>query len=88
MTINSYLDSKEIKIKEVEEYFILEKRLEVNDNYDQCHNCGEKINAHKYRSQPWTGCRYCVNCKRLNLTIYCDRMGGGLSDTVLIFKEK
>lgn len=89
MTITEYIDSKNITIRELKENFQQVRHIDVDALHSKgCFNCGDTLNQHTYKGEPWTGAQYCWKCNSINLTIYSDRMGGNYTDTVLVFKEK
>jgi hypothetical protein len=89
MTVFKFIKSKQITLKEVEDNFIEFDRKEVVANSIQgCFNCGDVHNNSQHDSEPWTAVFHCVKCTSLSFVIFCDRMGGNVHDTVIIFKEK
>lgn len=60
MTIQDFINTKSILIKELEEHFKEVKRIDVDALYTKgCLNCQDKVNQHTYPGEPWTGIRYC-----------------------------
>lgn len=86
-TIKQYLDSKKITGKELEEKFVLVKKIEVEDR-KCCPVCGDNANQYRYDSEPWTGVTWCIVCDSLLYTIFGDRMGGSHTDTVFVYDQK
>lgn len=89
MTIREYLESKEIKPKELKEHFQLVRTFEA-DIYGMngCFNCGDKPNAYALRSPAWTNAMRCNKCESISIAYIQDRMGGIHTDTIEVFKEK
>lgn len=91
MTIDEFVTSKQITIKQLEENFVKFKEYEVGGEgvfikIDKCLNCGDKLNNERLASESWTAVQYCWKCDTLNLVIFGDRMGGGYWDTVKCYK--
>ena len=78
MNITEFLDSKQVKLKELEENFTLVKRIDIdiNEHKKECINCGNRNNQYKIPSEPWSRLIYCTYCERLIFSIYADRMSG------------
>lgn len=93
ITISKFLESKELKMKEVEETFQLVKRLDIDMishsiEKDGCVNCGNKSNSYSIKCESWTGATFCVACDSLMFIIFSDRMGGGHNDAVFVYEQK
>lgn len=89
MTPNEFFESKEIKIKELEENFHLVTQFNIDMiNYEGCPHCKDTCNQTRWKSQSWTAVIQCIACKSIICIIFSDRMGGCHTDTVLVFEEK
>lgn len=89
ITVNKYIDSKQVTFKEVEELFELVKKIEVDTSrLEGCAHCGDTANQYRVPSEPWTACYQCVACGCLMMTVFSDRMGGGSTDTVFVYEQK
>jgi len=89
LTVNDFFDSKEIKIKEIEEKFHLVTRYDIDmSRVKGCPHCKDTCNQGDWKSQSWTSVMDCGSCKSIIVTIYSDRMGGCHTDTVLVYEQK
>jgi len=91
MTTREYLDSKEVRLKELEDNFAEVKRYSkdmLRFPEKTCPNCEDKINAHSRPSQSWTSCKYCTACKCISIILWADRQGGQFEDIVIVYKNK
>ena len=89
MTVSAYLESKEIKLKELADNFAKIKEYSIPDiTIHRCPMCGEVVNLRWVDSEAWTSCCHCIICDIIIMIVHSDRMSGVHSDTVYIFKEK
>ena len=94
ISIDAFLDSKEVKVQEIKDNFHFVKRIDNIDmihhkiEADGCVNCGNRANSYDIKSEAWTGCTYCVKCESLMVIYFSDRMGGNHTDTVDVYEQK
>jgi len=89
MKITDFLESKEIKLRELEDNFEHESTKDIDGVIgDKCPNCGNSSNLYSYNSEPWTSVKRCISCNRIMIVIYTDKMGSVALDTLMIFKER
>ena len=89
MTISEFLKSKEITPEELEDNFNFIRRINVDMIYHKgCPNCDNKLNFYNYPSSAWTSVNMCVACGTIMITYVTDRMGGGNTDRVDVYKDK
>ncbi len=90
MKILDFLESKTIKLNELDLHFKEIKRVEVDTQRisGKCYNCEDRCNQYQFNSESWTKTFYCAKCKSINTIIFSDRMGGNYTDTIIIYGEK
>ena len=90
MNIFNFLQTKTIKIEELDSNFVKFKKLELDTMkiFGKCYNCDDKCNQYQYNSEAWTKIFYCAKCRCINCIIFADRMGGNHEDTIIIFKDE
>ena len=90
MNITEFLESKQVKLEELEENFELTERIDIDmmTHEKECICCGDKNNQYKMPSEPWTSVIHCTACSSLLLIMFADRMSGNYKDTILIYREK
>lgn len=89
MNITEFLESKQVKLEDLEENFTLVKTIKIEINHNkECINCGNSNNQRKIPSEPWSSLIYCGYCERLLFSIFADRMSGNTIDTILIYRNK
>jgi len=90
MKISEFLESKTIKLSELNLNFNEIKRLEVDTQlvFGKCYNCEDKCNQHQYNSESWTKTFYCAKCKTINHVLFADRASGIYTDVIIIYKDK
>lgn len=89
MTIQQYLESKEIKPEELSQHFNFIKRFNMDvSGFNGCFNCGDHINVENIRTGAWTNGQWCHKCDCINIAYIQDRMGGIYTDVIDVFQEK
>lgn len=86
--MDKYIESKEVKLEELEKKFDLIKEWEGEFLTKVCPNCGETTNFFDMKSDSWTIVKRCNVCNTITLAIMPDCMGGNHSYTVKVFGEK
>lgn len=90
ITITEYLNSKEVKVSELDSLFkeVDSKYIDTMVDRRKCYFCEDKLNQETIPSESWTSVRYCRACKTINLILFADRMGGTSTDRIIFYKQK
>ena len=89
MTIDEYLETKEITPAELEENFVKVKELKIDTfSHKGCYNCGDTLNNSPLKIGSWMSAQHCRKCQSINLVYVQDRMGGIDYDVIDVFQER
>lgn len=89
MTIREYLETKEVKPKELKDNFTLVREFDLDIfNHEGCYNCGDLRNNERLRVGSWLHGQFCRKCNSIIMVYEQDRMGGAFTDVIEVYQEK